>query len=37
MKVYPKLGWQIEVDMPEKVWEAFEKLKKIGYNKYVLK
>ncbi len=37
MKVYPKLGWQIEVDMPEKVWEAFGKLKKLGYNKYVLK
>lgn len=37
MKVYPKYGWQIEVDIPNNVWKAFEDLEKLGYNKYVLK
>ena len=37
MKIYPKLGWQIEVEMPYKVWKAFEELVKLGYNKYILK
>lgn len=37
MKEYPNLGWQIKVEMPDKVWKAFEELVKLGYNKYVLK
>ena len=37
MKLYPKFGWQIEVEMPDNVWKAFEELVKLGYNKYVLK
>lgn len=37
IKEYPKLGFQIEQEIPEHVWEAYEKLVQIGYTKYLIK
>ncbi len=34
VKEYPKLGFQIEQDVPENVWQAAQELIKLGYNKY---
>lgn len=35
MKVFAKKGWQVEVDMPDDVWSAYEEMVKRGYDKYV--
>ncbi len=37
IKEYPKLGFQIEQEIPEEVWQAGQELIKLGYNKYLLK
>ena len=37
IKEYPKLGFQIEQEIPDTVWQAFEELVKLGYNKYLIK
>ena len=37
IKLYPKLGFQIEQEIPDKVWEAGQELVKMEYNKYLLK
>lgn len=37
MKVFYERGWQIKMDIPKNVWEAYEKLVKMGYDKFVLK
>lgn len=37
IKVYGELGFQIPEQVPEDVWEAYEALVKIGYNKYVFR
>ena len=34
---YPKLGFQIEQDVPEEVMEAFEELIKAGYTNHLIK
>lgn len=36
IKEYPKLGFQIEQEIPNEVWNAFENLVKIGYDKYLI-
>ena len=36
MKIYPKRGWQVKVDIPIKVWQAYQELVKRGYDKYVI-
>lgn len=36
IKEYPNLGFQIYQDIPEEVWQAGQKLVKMGYNKYVI-
>lgn len=36
IKEYPKLGYQIEQDIPEDVWKAWEGLIALGYTKYFL-
>ncbi len=36
IKEYPKLGFQIEQEIPDKVWEAGQELIKLGYNKFLL-
>ncbi len=37
IKEYPKLGFQIEQEIPEEVWQAGQELIKMGYNKHILK
>lgn len=36
IKEYPKLGYQIEQEIPDDVWQAYEKLVKLGYTKFVM-
>jgi len=34
--VFYEKGWQIEMHIPNEVWEAYELLVKRGYNKFVI-
>lgn len=34
MKVFAQRGWQIEVDVPDDIWDTYEELVKCGYDKY---
>jgi uncharacterized SAM-binding protein YcdF (DUF218 family) len=36
IKEYPKLGFQIEQEIPEEVWQAGQELIKLGYNKHTV-
>jgi uncharacterized SAM-binding protein YcdF (DUF218 family) len=36
IKVYPARGFQIEQEIPEPVWQAFEVLVRAGYDKYLI-
>jgi hypothetical protein len=36
IRVYPSRGFQIEQDIPEDVWEAFEELVRAGSDKYLV-
>lgn len=36
IKVYPARGFQIEQDIPDHVWRAFERLVHAGYDKYLI-
>ena len=36
IREYPKLGFQIEQDIPAKVWAAWEELVRRGYDKHLL-
>jgi uncharacterized SAM-binding protein YcdF (DUF218 family) len=36
IKIYPALGYQIEQDIPDHVWHAFERLVRAGYDKYLI-
>ena len=35
MKIFAKKGWQVEVEMPDRIWDAYEELVSRGYDKYV--
>lgn len=37
IKLYPEFGYQIEQNIPRDVWEAYEKLVKLGYTKHLIK
>lgn len=37
MQLFYENGWQIKMDIPNKVWEAYEILVKRGYDRFVLK
>jgi len=37
IKEYPKLGYQIEQDMPDAVWSAYQTLVKAGYTKHLIR
>lgn len=37
VKVYPELGYQIEQEMPEKVWSAYQELIRRGYTQHLVK
>jgi len=36
IKEYPKVGYQIEQDIPANVWEAYEHLVELGYTKHLI-
>ncbi|MDZ7786266.1 MAG: YdcF family protein [Candidatus Saccharibacteria bacterium] len=36
IKEYPKLGYQIEQEISDEVWQAYEKLVEAGYDKHLL-
>lgn len=37
IREYPKLGYQIEQEIPEGVWQAYEQLIAAGYDKHLIK
>ena len=37
IKFYPRLGFQIEQEIPAEVWQAYEKLVELGYNQHLMK
>lgn len=37
IKEYPKLGFQIHQDIPNDVWQAYEKLVSMGYTDHLIK
>lgn len=37
IKVYPEKGFQIYQEIPDNVWQAYEKLVKLGYTSYIIK
>ncbi len=36
IREYPKLGFQIEQEIPQEVWSAWQELIKLGYTKYFI-
>jgi uncharacterized SAM-binding protein YcdF (DUF218 family) len=36
IKLYPQLGYQIAQEIPAEVWEAYERLVRAGYDKYLI-
>lgn len=36
IKIYPARGFQIEQEIPDEVWQAFEVLVRAGYDKYLI-
>jgi uncharacterized SAM-binding protein YcdF (DUF218 family) len=36
MKLYYEQGFQIYQEVPSEIWEAFEKLKRMGYNSHLI-
>ena len=36
IREYPKLGFQIEQDIPDEVWQAYEDLVAVGFNKHLM-
>ncbi|EPR65251.1 YdcF family protein [Cyclobacterium qasimii] len=37
IKEYPKLGFQIEQEIPQEVWQAFEQLVILGFDQHLIK
>ena len=37
IKFYPNLGFQIEQEIPDEVWQAYEKLVELGYDQHLMK
>ena len=37
IRLYPSRGFQVEQEIPEDVWEAFERLVELGYTKNLVK
>jgi hypothetical protein len=37
IRLYPARGFQIEQQIPERVWEAYEELVKAGYDRHLLR
>ncbi|MCI0663528.1 MAG: YdcF family protein [Acidobacteria bacterium] len=36
IRIYPDRGFQIEQEIPDDIWQAFETLVKIGYDKHLI-
>jgi uncharacterized SAM-binding protein YcdF (DUF218 family) len=36
IKIYPERGFQIAQEIPDDVWQAFEKLVELGYDKHLI-
>ena len=36
LRVYAERGFQVPVEVPEQIWEAYERLARAGYDRYVL-
>jgi uncharacterized SAM-binding protein YcdF (DUF218 family) len=36
IKIYPSRGFQVEQEIPDDVWDAFEKLVALGYDKHLI-
>ena len=37
MKIFAKKGWQIEMEVPDDIWNSYEELIKRGYDGYLIK
>ncbi len=37
IRLYPAMGFQIEQDIPEDVWNAFEELVRSGFDAHLIK
>lgn len=37
IKVFPKMGFQVEQEIPDEVWDAFKALVALGYDKHLVK
>ena len=37
IKVFPKMGFQVEQQIPDEVWDAFKALVALGYDKHIVK
>jgi hypothetical protein len=35
VRIYPSRGFQIEQEIPDDVWQAFEKLVELGYDRHL--
>ena len=35
--VYEKMGYQVHVDVPNEIWQAYERLSAAGYDRYVIR
>jgi hypothetical protein len=35
IRIYPSRGFQIEQEIPDDVWQAFEKLVELGYDRHL--
>jgi uncharacterized SAM-binding protein YcdF (DUF218 family) len=36
IRIYPRLGYQIDQDIPAEVWRAYEELVRLGYDKHLI-
>lgn len=37
IRIYPEKGFQVPMDIPDDVWEAYEQLVKMGFDKHLVK
>ena len=37
IREYPKSGYQIEQEIPDEIWNAFEQLVAAGYNRHLIR
>jgi hypothetical protein len=37
IKIYPEKGFQVYQEIPEEVWDAYERLVILGFDKHLIK